>query len=101
MSGGDLATTHRASMVALLGGVGRADAAPVLAGIACGTQAASLRWQTLRECLALDTQEGFAALCQVAQTSGDPLAREAGALRAQLIETYPQMAQMADATCPA
>ena len=101
MSAGDLATSHRASMVALLGRMERADAAPVLAGIACGAQAASLRWQALRECLALDTQEGFAALCRVAQASSDPLAREAGALRAQLIETYPQLEQMEDALCPA
>ena len=101
MSAGDLVTSHRASMVALLGRMGRTDAAPVLAEMACAAGDSSLRWQAMRECLALDSATGFAALCQVAQSSGDPLAHEAGVLRAQLIETYPQLAQMENATCPA
>ena len=101
MSAGDLVTSHRASMVALLGRMGRTDAAPVLAEMACAQGDGSLRWQAIRECLALDSATGFAALCRVAQFSGDPLAHEAGALRAQLIETYPQLAQLENATCPA
>ena len=101
MSAGDLVTSHRASMVALLGRMGRTDAAPVLAEMACADGDSSLRWQAMRECLALDTEAGFAALTRVAQEFGDPLAHEAGALRAQLVETYPQLAQMEDASCPA
>jgi hypothetical protein len=85
-------------MVALLGRMGRTDAAPVLARVASGGAPMGLRWQALRECLALDTAIGFAALSGLARASGDALAVPAGALRAQLIEIYPQLAKL-DA-CP-
>lgn len=76
---------------ALLGRMGRSDAAPLLGAMAEERGAPSLRWQALRECLGLDTAQGFAALCRIAEDSADPLAASAGALRAQLIETYPQL----------
>lgn len=86
-------------MVALLGRMGRSDAAPALARIARGSGADGLRWQALRECLALDTAAGFVALTVLARTPDDALAAPAGALRAQLVEAYPQLAE-AEA-CPA
>ncbi len=86
-------------MVALLGRMGRADAAPVLAKLAREAGPSGLRWQALRECLALDTASGFAALSELADLPGDTLAAPAGALRAQLIETYPQLAELEP--CPA
>lgn len=84
---------------ALLGQMGRRDAAPLLAAMAEERGSPALRWQTLRECLALDSATGFAALCRVAQNAGDPLAAPAGALRAQLLETYPQL--IGACPCPA
>ncbi|MBA3054120.1 MAG: hypothetical protein FP826_04130 [Sphingomonadales bacterium] len=79
--------------VALLGRMGRKDAAPLLAEIAGETaRGDSLRWQALRECLGLNTLAGFRALLAVARTQGDPLAAPAGALRAQLLEHYPALA---------
>lgn len=86
--------------VALLGRMGRSDAAPVLAEIARdGTHGDSLRWQALRECLALDTRTGFWTLTAIARSGEDSLAIPAGALRAQLLETYPQLAEVEP--CPA
>ncbi len=85
--------------VALLGRMGRADAAPLLAAMAEETGSPHLRWQALRECLALDSRTGFMALSAIAQSSDDPLAAPAGALRAQLLETYPQLAEVP--LCPA
>jgi hypothetical protein len=80
-------------MVTLLGRMGRADAAPVLAEMAQDIAAApALRWEALRECLGLDTIAGFRALCTVARSAADPLAAAAGALRAQLLEAHPQLA---------
>lgn len=76
---------------ALLGRMRRRDSAPLLAEIAQGEASLSLRWQALRECLGLDTATGFAALSAIAAESGDPLAPQAGALRAQLLETHPQL----------
>lgn len=86
-------------MMALLGRMKRRDAAPLIAGIAQGEGSEALRWQALREGLALDTATGFAALCRVAADAADPLAAPAGALRSQLIETYPQLARIDP--CPA
>jgi hypothetical protein len=85
--------------MALLGRIGRSDAAPLMADIACGNRSGALRWQALRECLALDTRTGFAALSALAARPGDALAAPAGALRAQLLEAHPQLQEIA--SCPA
>lgn len=98
-SAGSLASSRHEMMVALLGRMQRAEAAPLLSEIATGTADDSLRWQALRECLALDTAQGFAALCSLARDSSDSLAGEAGALRAQLVETYPQLGEWESVQC--
>lgn len=84
---------------ALLGRMGRRDAAPLLAAMAEEAGGGALRWQALKECLGLDTAAGFAALCAIVARPDDPLSAPAGALRAQLIETYPALAGIAP--CPA
>jgi len=86
--------------ITLLGRMRRADAAPELAAIALeGGRGDSLRWQALRECLGLDTAAGFRALTTLARSVDDPLAVPAGALRAQLLEQYPVLAELEP--CPA
>ena len=84
---------------ALLGRMGRSDAAPLLAAMAEEQGGGSLRWQSLKECLGLDTAAGFAALGRIAARASDPLAAPAQALREQLTQTYPQLAGAA--ACPA
>lgn len=84
---------------ALLGRMGRCDAAPLLAAMAEEHGGQSLRWQSLKECLGLDSGTGFAALSRIAAQAGDPLAKPAAALRAQLLEVYPQLAGAVP--CPA
>ncbi|WP_296679113.1 hypothetical protein [Novosphingobium sp.] len=79
---------------ALLGRMGRTDAAPMLAAMAEEEGSAGMRWQVLRECLGLDTRRGFTALCRIAADPTDPLARHAGSLRTQLIETHPQLGEI-------
>lgn len=82
-------------MLAVLGRMGRDDAAPAMAAMArSDTSAPALRWQALRECLALDTAQGFDALCALARNAADPLAGAAGALRAQLLEAYPVLNEL-------
>ncbi len=78
-------------MMALLGRMKRADAGPVMADMA-REGSAHLRWQGLRESLALDTARGFSVLCQIAAKPGDPLAGPAEALRTKLLDTYPALA---------
>ena len=100
-SAGAIATSRQEATVALLGRMGRTDAAPAMAMLATGEGDMSLRWQALREALALDSATGFAALCTIARRGDDALAGQAGALRAQLLETYPELAQLEDKQCPA
>ncbi|MDG2005376.1 MAG: hypothetical protein P8J20_18800 [Novosphingobium sp.] len=82
--------------MALLGRMGREDAASLLAEVALEEGSAALRWQALRECLALDTLTGFTKLCAVVRSMDDELAPMAGALRSQLIEAHPQLAEIAE-----
>lgn len=82
----------------LLGRMGRKDAAPLLAAMAQEQASDALRWQALRECLGLDTALGFATVTALARDSGDSLAGPAGAMRAQLLEHYPILAEVAE--CP-
>lgn len=84
---------------ALLGRMDRTDAAPLLAAMAEEAGSPHLRWQALRECLGLDSSIGFAALSTIARRDDDPLAAPAGALRAQLLEAHPQLAEVP--ACPA
>ena len=93
------AESQREMATALLGRMGRSDVAPLLARL---TKEGSdhIRWQTLRECLALDTVEGFGALSAIARNPADPLATPAGALMAQLVEAHPQLSQIEVSQCP-
>lgn len=100
-SAGNLATSRQEAIIATLGRMKRGDAAEPISQIALARGDNSLRWQALRESLALDTAKGFAALCAIAGDPGDPLASSAGALRAQLIEMHPELAQLEDDKCRA
>lgn len=100
-AGADPRESRHELMLALLGRMGRSDAAPIMADLAAKPGSMALRWQAVRECLALDTARGFETLCRVARSADDPLAPAAGALRAQLIETHPVLAELASEPCPA
>lgn len=99
-SGNARASRHE-MMLSLLGRMGRKEAAPVMAAIGREAGPEELRWQALREALALDTAEGFGALSAVARTADDPLAMPAGALRAQLVEAHPELLALEDVPCRA
>jgi len=77
--------------VALLGRMGRSDAAPLLAAMAQEQGSQSMRWHALRECLGLDTGAGFAALSAIAADPRDCLAEPAAALRARLLMNIPEL----------
>ncbi|MEO6387225.1 MAG: hypothetical protein ABIT16_07325 [Croceibacterium sp.] len=100
-SSGDMRASRQEMMLALLGRMGRTDAAPVMAEIASEPGDDSLRWQALRECLALDTATGWQALSALSCDPADPLAAHAGAVRAQLGEAHPQLLALEDERCPA
>ena len=99
-SSGDRGESEREMMLAVLGAMRHPGAADIARTM---TRQGSdhLRWQALRECLALDTATGFAALSVMAADAQDSLSAAAGALRAQLLETYPQLHQLEGTPCPA
>lgn len=98
---GDIRQSRHEMMLALLGRMKRTEAAPLMAEMAGEEAPEGLRWQALREALALDTATGFHALCRVARSAGDPLAAPAGALRAQLVEAHPELLALEERQCPA
>lgn len=100
-SAGDIRHSRHEMMVALLGRMQRREAAPTIAEIAGEAWPDALRWEALREALALDTAAGFAALCRIARSPADTLSAPAGALRAQLIEAHPELLEFEEAQCRA
>lgn len=96
---GDLRASRHEMMLATLGRMGRCEAAPEMAAMACEPGEESLRWQALRECLALDTEAGFRALLDLACREGDLLAAHAEALRTQLLELHPQLHALEEPEC--
>lgn len=100
-SAATIASSRQETIIALLGRMGRTDATPAIVQLALEDGDVSLRWQAVREALALDSAAGFRLLGDLARRAGDPLAHEAGALRAQLLETYPELAQLENDPCRA
>lgn len=80
-------------MMALLRAMERSDAAPTIAALA-RKGAPPARWQALRECLALDSATGFAALLEVAGQTDDPLCIPARKLADSLAAQHPALARM-------
>lgn len=100
---GDRRESQHELMMALLGRMGRSDAAPVLADVALDARSGSehFRWQALRECLALDTAAGLRVLSSIADDPTDALMGPARNLCAELIVTHPQLAGIEPVPCPA
>lgn len=96
---GDPRDSRAELAIAMLARMGRTDAAPAIAAVTREPGSDGLRWQALRECLALDTLTGFQALSSIAADAADLLAAPAGALRVRLVEAYPQLAGIQ--ACPA
>lgn len=81
--------------MAVLARMGRRDAIPAMSRIATGPGSEGLRWQALRELLALDTRAGMVLLAQVAASDGDPLAAPAQLLRRALLSAWPELDEVA------
>lgn len=84
--------------MAVLGAMQYRPACPAIAAIATGNSPIHLRWEALRQGLALDTGSGFAALCSVANNPKDPLFAYARKLRAALAAKH---AELEELLCPA
>ncbi|WEK47571.1 MAG: hypothetical protein P0Y56_04560 [Candidatus Andeanibacterium colombiense] len=94
-SAGDPQDSRIELALAVLGRMGRPDAAPAMAELARERAASDhLRWQALRECLALDSGAGLEALTAVARDPADSLNRPAGSLLDRLRAGHPEFAAM-------
>lgn len=86
----DRRDSRRELALTVLGSMGWRDALPVMLDAAMAGPA-HVRWEAVRQSLAMDSLAGFAALCRIAADPLDPLAAPAAALRAQLLEAHPQL----------
>lgn len=89
---GDKRVSQDEMALALLGAMGRRDAAPLIAAMS-REGPSHLRWEALRQALHLDPKLGFDALSHVAGSVRDELGGAAEALRESLVQRYPQLAQ--------
>lgn len=97
---GECRESRQELMLAVLGAMQRQDAVPAIARLVReGSE--SLRWQALRECLALDSAAGFRELSRVARNTADPLHEPACALQGDLLARYPQFARVEGEACRA
>jgi hypothetical protein len=81
--------------MAVLAGLGRQDAVPVLSRIVDGTGSAALRWEALRAILAIDTRAGLVLLGTVAAGEDRELAGPARDLHRSLIAQWPELERVA------
>ncbi|CDO37369.1 hypothetical protein [Novosphingobium sp. KN65.2] len=77
--------------ISVLSRMGRRDAVPVISRIVIGSGHEGLRWQAMRELLALDTRAGMILLGQVAASEDDPLAALAQETQRRLLCTWPEL----------
>ncbi len=92
-SSGDKRVSQLEMAMAVLGAMGRNDAADVMAQMS-NEGPDHLRWEAVRQALHLDAREGFAALCGLAANDADSLNAPAKTLRNDLIRTYPELTTM-------
>ena len=85
--------------IAVLGAMGREDAAKPIAEVSAKGPA-HLRWEALRQLLSLDARQGFDCLSGIANCAGDELSMPAQHLKEQLVRSHPQLVGE-DIRCPA
>ncbi|QIG53339.1 hypothetical protein G6N82_03505 [Altererythrobacter sp. BO-6] len=98
-SSGDKRASQHEMAIAVLGAMGRTDAAAAI-GRHARKGHDHTRWEALRHTLALDPQLGFTLLSDIARSAGDPLSAAAAQLAAQLRQAYPQLGKRGEVACP-
>ncbi len=88
-------TSQQIMALGVLGALRHRPAVPTMAATGRDLSAErDLRWEALRQCLALDTRAGLALLAELAADPGDPLAAPARALQRQLAASDPALAAL-------
>ena len=87
------ASSQQMMALAVLGALEHHAALEPVARLAMDTAAErDVRWEALRQCLALDTGQGLAVLAALARDPGDGLQGPAAALHRQLLAAHPDLA---------
>ncbi|NVE94537.1 hypothetical protein [Altererythrobacter lutimaris] len=89
-SDGDKRVSQSSMALAVLGALGRSDAVPAMQRLAASGPA-HLRWEAVRQMIALDAFSGIAALDRIAADESDELAAPAAQLAQQLRAQYPTL----------
>ena len=88
-------TSQQMMALGVLGALQHRPAAAAMERLALDEQAArDLRWEALRQLLALDARRGLAVLARLADGHEDQLAAPAAALQRDLVAAHPQIAAM-------
>ncbi len=88
-------TSQQMMALGVLGALGHRPALAPMVALAEDPQATrDLRWEALRQTLALDAAEGLALLARLAGRAGDTLANPAAALRRNLLAARPDLADL-------
>lgn len=88
-------TSQKMMALGVLGALQHRPAAEAMARLALDHDAArDLRWEALRQSLALDAARGLAVLMQLAEAGEDVLAAPAAALRRDLLAAHPELAAL-------
>ncbi|XUU59551.1 hypothetical protein ACRAQ6_08135 [Erythrobacter sp. HA6-11] len=89
-SDGDKRVSQSSMALAVLGALGRSDAVPAMERLSTSGPA-HLRWEAVRQMIALDAFRGIAALDRIADAPEDELAEPASQLAKQLRAQYPTL----------
>ncbi|AOL94377.1 hypothetical protein [Porphyrobacter sp. LM 6] len=88
-------TSQQMMALGVLGALGHRSALATMTGLAEDPQATrDLRWEALRQTLALDASEGLALLTRLAERADDAIGAPAAALRRDLLATRPDLAAL-------
>ena len=99
-SAADRIDSRREMALAVLGSMGRRDALPAMLA-ASSSGPPHVRWEAVRQMLALDTATGFRALSTMADDPADELSAPAQQLRSALMRSHPALASLREAVpCP-
>lgn len=91
---GNKASSRDMLALGVLGALGHAPAVDVMEQTASDrSRETDLRWEAVRQLLALETLRGFSLLSSLAQIADDPIATPSAKLRNQLVKAYPQLAE--------
>ncbi len=96
LASGDKSASQAIMALSVLGALGDSGAPDAMENIALRhDEAEDVRWEAVRQALALEPARGLAILAKLAAQAADPLAQPARSLRASLLREQPELRALA------